>query len=208
MINDFFNILLPQACLVVFILLELILAIFLPKEKYHLSRSVSITGLSLTILLLSVVQTEPQYFAFSNSIMSDSYTLLFHFVILVCGFCVALLSKNILEVIKEKAFVYHSLLMTAILGAMNTISSNDFITLLISIEMLSFATYFLIASAKGYFSKEASFKYLITTAVSTGVYLFGASYLYGLTSSLNFSEIYEFVAEQETSLLYWRKDGN
>lgn len=202
MINDFFNILLPQACLAIFILIELIMAMFVSKEKYYLARPISVTGLSLAIVLLSTVQIEPQYFGLRGAIMSDGYTLLFHFMILLCGFFVVLLTRNLCESLKEKSFTFQSLLLTAIFGAMNIVNANDFLTLFISIELLSFSTYFLIASVNGYFSKEASFKYLITTAVSTGVFLFGASYLYGLTSSLNMTEIYEIVAERETSLLY------
>ena len=110
--------------------------------------------------------------------------------------------KNLIETMKEKAFTLQALLLTAVFGAMCTVSANDFLTMFISVELLSFPTYFLIASSKGYFSKEASFKYLITSAVSTGVFLFGVSYLYGLTSSLNITEIYENIVERETSLLY------
>ena len=202
MINDFFNILLPQACLSLFILIELVMSMFVSKDRYHLARIISAVGVSLSILLLTTVQTEPQYFGFKNSIMSDSYTLLFHFVILLCGFFVILLTRNFVNSIKEKAFTFQALLLTAILGAMNVVSANDFLTLFISLELLSFPTYFLIASKNGYFSKEASFKYLITSAVSTGIFLFGVSYLYGLTSSINLTEIYEIIVEREMSLLY------
>ncbi len=202
MINDFFNILLPQACLTLFILIELIMAMFAKKDKYSWARIISIIGISLSVVLLSTVQVEPQYFGLRNSIMSDSYTLLFHFVILLCGFFVTLLTRNLTDTIKGSAFTFQALLLTAILGAMNVVSANDFLTLFISIELLSFPTYFLIASANGYFSKEASFKYLITSAISTGVFLFGVSYLYGLTSSLNLTEIYEIIVEREPSLLY------
>ena len=202
MINDFFNILLPQACLTLFILIELIMAMFAKKDKYSWARIISIIGISLSVVLLSTVQVEPQYFGLRNSIMSDSYTLLFHFVILLCGFFVTLLTRNLTETIKGNAFTFQALLLTAIFGAMNVVSANDFLTLFISIELLSFPTYFLIASENGYFSKEASFKYLITSAISTGVFLFGVSYLYGLTSSLNLTEIYEIIVESETTLLY------
>lgn len=202
MINDFFNILLPQACLAIFILIELVLAMFLPKEKQTHARSISAAGISLSIVLLSTVQTEPQYFGLRGAIMSDSYTLLFHFIILLCGFFVVLLTRNLIESLKSNAFTFHALLLTALFGAMNVISANDFLTLFISLELLSFPIYFMIASASGYLSKEASFKYLITSAVSTGVFLFGVSYLYGLTSSLNFTEIYEIIVEREPSLLY------
>ena len=85
---------------------------------------------------------------------------------------------------------------------MNIVSANDFLTLLVSVELLGFSTYFLISVSKGYHSKEAAFKYLITSAVSSGIFLFGVSYLYGITGSLNFSVIYEYITENETSLIY------
>ena len=96
MINDFFNILLPQACLALFILIELVFAMFLGKEKYKLARPISAIGIALSVLLLSTVQTEPQYFGLRGTVMSDSYTLLFHFIILLCGFFVVLLTRNLI----------------------------------------------------------------------------------------------------------------
>lgn len=202
MINDFFNILLPQGCLAVFILIQLIMAMFTSPRLYKYSRLISAIGISLSIVLLSTVQTEPQYFGIRNSIMSDYYTQLFHFMILLCGFFVIILTKNLISETKQNAYTIHATILTAIFGAMNIVSANDFLTLFVSIELLAFPTYFLIASSKGYYSKEGAFKYLITSAVSTGVFLFGVSYLYGITSSLNISEIYEYTTINEPSLLY------
>lgn len=202
MINDFFNILLPQGCLGFFILIQLLLAIFVSPKFYKMSKIISLIGIALGIVLLSTVQVEPQYFGFKNAIMSDSYTLIFHFIILSCGFLSVFLTQNLMKSIKQNAFTLQAILLTGILGATCVVSANDFLTLFISIELLSFPMYFLIASQNGYYSKEASFKYLITSAISTGVFLFGVSYLYGLTSSLNFSEIYEITVSQEPTLLY------
>ena len=202
MINDFFNILLPQANLAFFIIIQLVLGMFLSDKKPELARIISAIATALTILLLTTVQTEPQYFALKNSIVSDSYTQLFHFVILLCGFLTILLTKNISTNLKNHSYTFQALLLTAIFGAINIVSANDFITLFVSIELLSFPTYFLIASTNGYYSKEASFKYLITTAISTGIFLFGVSYLYGITGSINLTEIYEIISEQPSSLIY------
>ena len=190
MVNDILNILLPHICLGGFIILQLILSMVLSPRFCRYARLISVIGIALSIILLSTVQTEPQYFAFKNSLMSDSYTLLFDFAILLCGFFAALLTKNLIKTIKRNAYTFHAIFLTAIFGAMNIISANDFLTLFVSIELLSFSTYFLIVSSKGYYSKEASFKYLLTSAISTGVFLFGVSYLYGITGSLNLSEIY------------------
>ncbi len=202
MINDIFNILLPQMILGLFIVLQLILSMIISPRYFRFARLVSIIGIFLSILFLTTVQVEPQYFGFHNSIMSDSYTLLFNFVILMCGFFVALLTRNLIKTIKRNAYTFHAILLSAILGAINIVSANDFLTLFISIELLSFSSYFLIASSKGYYSKEASFKYLLTSAISTGIFLFGVSYLYGITGSINFSTIYEYIVNQESSILY------
>ena len=202
MLNDIFNILLPQISLGFFIILLLILSMVMPIRKFNYARTASVIGISCSIVLLSTVQTEPQYFGFRNSIMSDSYTLLFDFIILICGFLTALLSRNLVYTVKRNAYTIHAILLAALLGAINIVSANDFLTLFISMELLGFSTYFLIASAKGYSSKEASFKYLITSAISTGVFLFGVSYMYGICGSINFSDIYEKIANDEVSLMY------
>lgn len=202
MLNDIFNILLPQIALAVVIILQLVLSIIIHPRKYKYARLISTVGIVLSIILLSTVQTEPQYFGFNNSIMSDSYTLLFDFVILVCGFLVALLSRSHIRTIKRNAYTFHAILLAGIFGAMNIVSANDFLTLFVSAEILSFSTYFLIASAKGYYSKEAAFKYLLTSAISSGVFLFGVSYLYGVSGSFNLSTIHEIIINQDASIMY------
>lgn len=202
MINDIFNILLPHITIGAFIILMLILGMILSPRYYKYARIIAVIGISAAIALLSTTQTEPQYFGFKNSIMSDSYTLLFNFIILVCGFFVTLLTKNLVKTVKRSAYTFYAILLTAIFGGMNIVSANDFLTLLVSVELLGFSSYFLISVSKGYHSKEAAFKYLLTSAVSTGIFLFGVSYLYGITGSLNFSNIYEYITANETSLVY------
>ena len=202
MLKDIFNILLPHMCLGGFIILQLILSVVVSPRFYKYARLVSVFGIVSSIVLLSTVQTEPQYFAFKNSLMSDSYTLLFDFMILFCGFFAALLTRSLVKTIKGNAYTFHAIFLTALFAGMNIVSANDFLTLFVSAELLSFSTYFLIASKKGYYSKEASFKYLLTSAVSTGVFLFGVSYLYGITGSINLSDIYEIITNQETSVMY------
>ena len=202
MLNDIFNIMLPQFSLGGFIILLLVLSMVLSPRVYKYARLISITGIAITTILLSTVQIEPQYFGFQNSIMADSYTLLFDFVILLSGFLVSLLSKNLIKTVKRHAYTFHAILLTAILGAISAVSANDFLTLLVSVELLGFSTYFLISVSKGYYSKQAAFKYLITSAVSTGIFLFGVSYLYGICGSINFSYIYEFITKNDVSILY------
>ena len=109
MLNDIFNVLLPQTCLGFFIILQLILSMCISPRQFRFARLISIIGISLSIVFLSTVQTEPQYFAFRNSLMSDSYTLLFDFAILLCGFFTALLTKNLVKTMKRHAYTFHAI---------------------------------------------------------------------------------------------------
>ena len=132
MINDIFNIMLPQIALIISIFVLLFMGMVLSTRYYKYSRLVSIIGIFAAILLLTTVQVEPQYFGFKNTIMSDSYTLLFDFIILFCGFLVAILSKRLISSIKRNAYTYHALLISALLGALSVVSANDVLTLCIS----------------------------------------------------------------------------
>jgi len=202
MIHNFLNIFLPQSCLVFFIILQLLLSVILSPRLYKHAKVVSCTGLAISGLLLTTVRFEPQTFGFHNCVMSDEYTLFFHLIILICGIFVTLLTTNLSKNLKQNAYTLQAIFLTAILGGMCVVSANDFLTLFISAELLSFPLYFLISSKTGYFSKEASFKYLITNAVSSGVFLFGVSYLYGLTSSINFTDIYEIMAAKNITIIH------
>ena len=70
----------------------------------------------------------------------------------------------------------------------------DFVTIYLSLELSSLPIIALIAFGRGKFSLEASFKYLILASFSTGIFLTGVAYIYGVTGSLsleiiNISEI-------------------
>ena len=111
MINDIFNILLPQFCLGIFILIQILCSMFLSPRSYKYSRLISAIGISLSIVLLTTVQTEPQYFGFKGSVMADSYTLLFQFVILLCGFFTVLLTRNLIREKKQNAYTFQAVLL-------------------------------------------------------------------------------------------------
>jgi proton-translocating NADH-quinone oxidoreductase chain N len=70
------------------------------------------------------------------------------------------------------------------------LSSNDFLSLYISVEFQSLALYVLAAfKQNSLFSIESGLKYFILGTFSSGLLLFGASLLYGFTGTLNFSEL-------------------
>lgn len=201
-LHNILNIMLPEMALIIFIFIQIILSMILDIKFYKLAKWLSVFGIFLATCLCTKVQIDPIYSGFKNSILSDDYTIFFKVMILVSSFLIIFLTKRTIMSRRDNAFQFNALILTLILGSLALVSANDFLTMFISMETLGFAMFFLIAFEKGIASKEATFKYLIISAVASAVFLFGVSYLYGITGSINFSSIYEYFLEKDPTLLY------
>lgn len=87
------------------------------------------------------------------------------------------------------------IVVTALLGSFFLASSNDLITLFISVEWITISLYILAAFLKeDLYSIEAGVKYLVVGAFSSALFLYGISLVYGGTGHLVFSEIKQALA--------------
>lgn len=132
-----------------------------------------------------------------NTYRVDSFAGLFKLIFLIGTAMVILMSMYHIDKkeIKYEGEMYY-LLLTALLGAMIMASSADLITLYIGLELLSISSYILVGIKKNNLkSNEAAYKYVITGGASSAVFLFGASYIYGLTGSTNLFVIGERLPE-------------
>lgn len=83
------------------------------------------------------------------------------------------------------------LLLSIVLGAHLLLSSNNFIMLLVSIELISISSYLLVAFAFNKTSAEGSMKYFLFGAASTAIMIYGMSWFYGMGGTLEFgSELF------------------
>ena len=85
---------------------------------------------------------------------------------------------------------YNLLVMLATLGMLLMVSANDLMSLYMGLEMQSLPLYVIAAMrTKSLKSSEAGLKYFLLGALSSGMLLYGASFIYGYTGSTNFGEI-------------------
>ena len=79
---------------------------------------------------------------------------------------------------------FYALLLAVTFSNLLLAASNDLAMLYLALEMVSITSYVMVAYMKGdRMSNEASLKYILFGAVSTGAMLYGLSLLYGLTGS-------------------------
>ena len=122
----------------------------------------------------------------------DSFALAFKLILLVgTGLVILLAMSYESNDVAEFRGEFYYLLLAALLGTMIMTSSADLITLFIGLELLSISSYILAGLRKRHkLSNESAMKYVINGTVSTAIFLFGVSYVYGLTGTSNLNEIF------------------
>ena len=85
---------------------------------------------------------------------------------------------------------FYSLLLMATAGAILFVSSAEFITLFLGLEIMSMALYCLCGSALTVrASSESALKYFLLGSFSSAFLLYGFAFVYGMTGSFNIVEI-------------------
>lgn len=110
-----------------------------------------------------------------------------------------LIEKN-LEFNRIEAKEFNLLLLFTVLGASLLISSNNLISLYLSLELQSFSLYILSSSQiKSFWATSGGLKYFLLGGLSSGFILLGSSLLYGYTGALNFDDIFAIYSDGSTN---------
>jgi len=154
-----------------------------------------LTVFSLAAALLTFVFIQPVLpFEATELLLMDEYSLFFYNLIIVGAIGVALLAYPYFQTHNIQNEEFYILLMTATLGAVVLACSNHFVALLLGMEMLGVSMYAMIAypvhaTTVAKFPLEAGIKYLIMSALTTGITLFGIALVYAYIGTLGFDEI-------------------
>jgi len=88
-----------------------------------------------------------------------------------------------------------ALVLSLVLSSLLMAAANDLVMLYLALEMVSITSYVMVAYLKGdRMSNEASLKYVLFGAASTGTMLYGLSLLYGMTGTTSLPAIQAFLA--------------
>ncbi len=94
---------------------------------------------------------------------------------------------------------YYALVLFATLGMMVMISGQNMLTIYMGLELLSLCLYALVALDRDNVqSTEAAMKYFVLGALASGMLLYGMSMIYGMTGSLDITQIASALAESNT----------
>jgi NADH-quinone oxidoreductase subunit N len=134
---------------------------------------------------------------FSGMIAVDPFAVFFKSLTAVCAlfiFLFSMYSSEVQATVKRMA-EYYSLLVAMTLGMFLMAGASNVLMMVLAMELTSFSSYILAGYTKeASDSSEASLKYIIYGAVSSGVMLYGVSILFGLTGAMNYIGINRMIA--------------
>lgn len=189
-----FNFVLPEVILLLTVLLILVKGSFKkstePRVLWHFGY-MAILGLVIALgVLILHYKAGQKGVSFEGQIIQDDFIYLAK--ILILGGSGAVLILSFPSMIKESllSFEYCVLILLATLGMLLMVAANDFLSLFIGLEMQGLSLYILAALNRNQITaSEAALKYFILGALSTSLYLYGVSLLYGFSGSTNFEAL-------------------
>ena len=133
----------------------------------------------------------------SGMMVVDPLGLFFKVLLIGASLLVALVFtfRNSRELHGQGQGEFYALLLAVTLSNLLMAGANDLSMLYLALEMVSITSYVMVAYMKGdRMSNEASLKYILFGAASTGAMLYGLSLLYGIAGTTSLPAIREFLA--------------
>ncbi|MEQ1597941.1 MAG: NADH-quinone oxidoreductase subunit NuoN [Methylotenera sp.] len=135
-------------------------------------------------------------FAFNDMFVDDTLAHVLKLMILLGTSVMFVYTRQYMQLRNMFRGEYYALVLFSVLGMMIMVSGQSMLTIYMGLELLSLCLYSLVAldrdNAK---SSEAAMKYFVLGALASGMLLYGMSMIYGMTGSLNISEITSVLQE-------------
>ena len=132
----------------------------------------------------------PNATAFKDAFVADGFSRFAQLLIVAGAALSILLAGEFFARINLSRFELPVLVLLASVGMMLMVSSANFLSLYMGLELQSLALYVLAAFNRDHLrSTEAGLKYFVLGALSSGMMLYGISLIYGFTGATGFTAV-------------------
>jgi NADH-quinone oxidoreductase subunit N len=195
-----FTVILPEIFVLSMACVILVLDLFLSdKERFISYWLTQITLVFAAVITLSVSngQTELVFFGAYIADAMGSTLKVFIYLITALAF---LYSRHYLTARGLLKGEFYVLGLFGMLGMMVMVSAHSMLTVYLGLELLSLSLYAMVAfNRDAYPCSEAAMKYFVLGALASGMLLYGMSILYGLTGTLDITDIANALGQQEVT---------
>lgn len=132
---------------------------------------------------------------------TDNFALAFSGICIVGTLLIFLLTQNYFHAKSDNIAEYYTLILFALAGMIMMVSYKNMAMLFVGLEIMSVSLYILAGIRKKDFaSNEASLKYFLMGAFSTGFLLFGITLIYGATGSFDLDKIQAYLVNNSQTI--------
>ncbi|MFC3561541.1 NADH-quinone oxidoreductase subunit N [Pedobacter jamesrossensis] len=132
---------------------------------------------------------------------TDNFALAFSGVCIIGTLLIFLLTQNYFHSKSDNIAEYYTLILFALAGMIMMVSYKNMAMLFVGLEIMSVSLYILAGIRKKDFaSNEASLKYFLMGAFSTGFLLFGITLIYGASGSFDLDKIQAYLVDNSKSI--------
>ena len=138
---------------------------------------------------------------YKGMVLFDHFALSFSIVCISLTILILFLSKDYFNSFSDNIAEYYTLIIFSLTGALLVSAYHNFAMLFIGLEIMSVALYILVGiRRKDKASNEASLKYFLMGAFSTGFLLFGITLMYGATGTFDLTTLKEYIISNPTGI--------
>ena len=183
--------LLPEIFLTIWLCVILALDFSLKRITHQQLGHLSIAGLGITLLMLLVFDQNGTTGAlFKNMYVLDHMAIFFKILIVGASALVLFISIDYVREFRFFKGEYYFMVLMSAIGMMFMASSNDLLSVFVTLEFSTFGFYVLVAYLRDdQRSSEAGLKFFILGVFAAGLLAYGISLVYGETGTLVFSEM-------------------
>ena len=188
---------LPELSIFIAAISLLVLGLFIDNIKLIINLAIASILFAILLILFQPIQS-----AFNNSLVIDEFSKVIKILILIGSLASIIMYHSSREDLNINLFEFPILILLATIGMMIMVSANDLIAIFIGLELQSLTLYVLAALNRNHLaSSEAGLKYFLLGALSSGLLLFGLSYIYGFTGNTNLNLISTTVTSGNIGLI-------
>ncbi len=180
----------PEMTLLGLICVVLVADLFIDDEHRIVTFWFSIISLVITAAVIHATAPEARTVIFDGSYVSDQLSQVLKLGAVLFVAAAFFYARDYLRANDLHKGEYYLLGLFGLLGMMIMISANSLLTMYLGLETLALSMYALVAiDRNNVTAAESAMKYFVLGAIASGCLLYGISWVYGVTGSLQFDEI-------------------
>lgn len=199
------HLLAPEFALTALAFLVFTVDLFLPERSKEWLAGLSVVSLVAVMVVALAMRPAGSVELYGGLIVVDDFGLFFKIFFLAIGIGIIALSWEYARDRLQHRGEFYGLLLFSILGMNLMAMSRELLTAYISLELLSFSLYVMVAyGLREARSNEAGIKYIIIGALSSAFMLYGLSNIYTALGTTYFSAIaVELASPASASPILW-----